>query len=382
MAGAARSKANSTFGVVRQLFEGIVRTLGPSGQAGVLSGPAGLAAGLLGRPGDVAGPDLLPLLHSLYWLTADLGATQPLLVSVDDAHRADSASLRYLEYLARRLDELPVAVVVASRPPEPHDDPDPLARIRAQPNSQVILPSPLTEDAVARLVADSLDGPADAKFSHACHEATGGNPFLVHHLLATLQEDGVVSSAAFTPAVFTAAPNAVKRATQIRLGSLPPEAARLAEAVAVLGDDARLAMAAKLAELDHDPAATASDRLAAVGILRSGQPAAPPERIEDLEVAVKEAGSGLGRPLPQDAEGGLTNGRACRRAGRVAEAGIGRSGTRRQRSSGVIHFARAEAVGQGGAARLVGRWGPFVDVGSCRYRERRGPDALARHRAG
>ena len=48
----------------------------------------------------------------------------------------------------------------------------------------------------------------------------------------------------------------------------------------------------------------------------AGQQAEPPEQIEELEVAVNEAGSGLRRLLPQDAEGGFQT------AGRVAEAGI------------------------------------------------------------
>jgi ATP/maltotriose-dependent transcriptional regulator MalT len=52
------------------------------------------------------------------------------------------------------------------------------------------------------------------------------------------------------------------------------EAARLAEAVAVLGDDTQLVMAAALAETDVSLAATASDQLAAVGVLRPSRPLA------------------------------------------------------------------------------------------------------------
>jgi hypothetical protein len=47
----------------------------------------------------------------------------------------------------------------------------------------------------------------------------------------------------------------------------------------------------------------------------AGQPAAPPEQVEVLEVAVNEARGSLRRPLPQDAEGGLPDRGARRRGG-------------------------------------------------------------------
>src|SRR6266496_6477234 len=62
--------------------------------------------------------DALPILHGLYWLCANLGRRSPLLLCIDDAHWADQASLRFLHYLGRRLEELPIAVVAAARPAE------------------------------------------------------------------------------------------------------------------------------------------------------------------------------------------------------------------------------------------------------------------------
>ena len=59
------------------------------------------------------------LVHGLYWLTSNLADAQPLLVTVDDAHSADVASLRWLIYLARRLTGMPLALVLAARTAEP-----------------------------------------------------------------------------------------------------------------------------------------------------------------------------------------------------------------------------------------------------------------------
>ena len=56
-----------------------------------------------------AGPtDEFALLHSLYWFTLNLAEERPLVLIVDDVHWADDPSLRFLLYLAQRLQGLPV----------------------------------------------------------------------------------------------------------------------------------------------------------------------------------------------------------------------------------------------------------------------------------
>ena len=43
-------------------------------------------------------------LHGLYWFCAQLSERAPLLLAIDDADRADQASLRFLAHLAPRLE--------------------------------------------------------------------------------------------------------------------------------------------------------------------------------------------------------------------------------------------------------------------------------------
>src|SRR5688500_14225960 len=94
------------FGVVRQLFELPLAEASELERGDLLEGAAGVAAGLLGLPGAPP-PDGPPasgvdpsfaVFHGLYWLCANLTATGPLCVVVDDAHWADAASLRYLAF--------------------------------------------------------------------------------------------------------------------------------------------------------------------------------------------------------------------------------------------------------------------------------------------
>jgi hypothetical protein len=56
------------------------------------------------------------VLHGLFWLLADRAADEPLLLAIDDAQWADETSMAWLRYAARRVPELPVAVLVATRP--------------------------------------------------------------------------------------------------------------------------------------------------------------------------------------------------------------------------------------------------------------------------
>jgi hypothetical protein len=75
-------------------------------------------------------------------------ADGPLLLSVDDLQLCDRSSLRFLSYLSRRLDGLPVVVLGGYRTAgEPPGDAT-IADLVQDPATEVIEPQPLTVDAV------------------------------------------------------------------------------------------------------------------------------------------------------------------------------------------------------------------------------------------
>src|ERR687898_606293 len=124
------------FGVVRQLLEAEIRGSAPDRLEQLLTGAAGMARGVFdAEPDPVAANDVSHAqLNGLFWLTVNLSEQEPLLLVVDDAHWADAPSLRFLAVLARRLEDLPVAVAVGARPAEPdaeQDLLDALALVRA-----------------------------------------------------------------------------------------------------------------------------------------------------------------------------------------------------------------------------------------------------------
>jgi DNA-binding CsgD family transcriptional regulator len=265
------------YGLVRQLFEAPVVAASPSERAGLLGGAAGRTAALfnVAEPGgDVSAALSDPsfaILHGLYWLCANLGQRSPLLLCIDDAHWADQASLRFLHYLGRRLEELPIAIVAATRPTESPEVSPALAALAAEPSTELLALAPLSERAVAELVRLGLDAEVDAAFASACYQATGGVPFLVRELLRTITEQGIKPSASAGPLVTALAPRAVSQWIVLRLRQLSAAARSLARATAVLGE-ADFRLAAALAEVDPGPAATGADELAAAGILEEDRP--------------------------------------------------------------------------------------------------------------
>jgi predicted ATPase len=106
------------FGVVRQLLEPVISK--EPGRAGLFAGGAGPAARLF-EPDErrSAGADIgFEALHSLYWLVVNIADRAPVLVLVDDCQWADRDSLRFLAYLAERIEGLPVAMLLTGRPPD------------------------------------------------------------------------------------------------------------------------------------------------------------------------------------------------------------------------------------------------------------------------
>jgi class 3 adenylate cyclase/tetratricopeptide (TPR) repeat protein len=263
------------FGVVRQLFEAVLVGASGAGRAELLAGVAAIVEPIFGGHGDVGpspGQDAaFAAQHGLYWLAANLAARAPVLLCVDDAQWADPASLRWLVYLARRLEGVPVAVVVAVRSGETDGSTELLEAVRSEA-SETVVPRPLTEAASASVVRAALGSSADAIFCRACHETTEGNPFLLSELVSALARGDVEASAAGARRVRQLGPSAVARSVLLRLSRLPTEATTLARAVAVLDTDADVHLAAAVAGIDAARAVAAAESLVRSQILAAGEP--------------------------------------------------------------------------------------------------------------
>lgn len=230
-----------------------------------LVGSAAMARGVF-APGTTDGvtADPIAILHGLAWLAFEAAEHEPLLLLVDDAHWADEPSLRFLHYLGRRVEDQPIAMVLALRPGEP-SAPEELRAVVDGERTTLLRPVGLSRDGVARIVASEL-GSAPPALVDRWHAATRGNPFYLTEL-AREQREGDAQPA---PAD-TRVPEAVRRSIVRRLRSLGDDAVRVATATAVLGDGCALATAAAVAELDARAATAAASRLTEARILQPGE---------------------------------------------------------------------------------------------------------------
>ena len=282
-AGGGELERDFAFGVVRQLFERPLRALTPAERTTVLDGAARPAAAVLGLDGehdrDVSSSPF-EVVHALYWMCANLAERGPLLLAIDDLHWADAPSLRFLAYLARRIQDVPLVALVASRPAQDTDRAQLIEAITMTPEVRTIHLSPLSEAAVTAVVNANLGREADRELVRSCWEATGGNPFLCNTLASTIAEQGLEA-----PGVdnLGSAAETVARLVVGRLGHLPDDAGALVKAVAILGTNADLRHAAALSALDDRAAAAAADALVAQGILSVGR------RLEFVHPLVRAA---------------------------------------------------------------------------------------------
>ena len=272
-ARAGELEGSFPFGVVRQLFEGVVAD--PEQAERVLGGAAASSRAVLAAPdldGQTLGSTSFAVLHGLYWLALNLAEERPLVLAIDDLHWVDRPSLRFLAYLVRRLEGAPVLVAATLRTAEPGMDPALLAEMAQDPMTVPLRPRPLSGDAVAELSADVLGAGATAGFLDACRRATGGNPLLLRQLLAALAADGVTPTDDQVETVREIAPRAVSRTVLSRLARGSADAFAVARAVAVLGESAGLQAVAALAELDETQAAEATGELVRAELLRPEPP--------------------------------------------------------------------------------------------------------------
>jgi class 3 adenylate cyclase/DNA-binding CsgD family transcriptional regulator len=275
-ARAGELEGDFAFGIVRQLFEPALAAAPSEVRGELFSGAAELAAplfALAGAPGDGAAPeDSFTMLHGLYWLAANFALRQPTMLVVDDLHWADEPSLRWLSYLAHRLEGLPLLLLVGSRPPEQAQTPTLVAEILADPLATVIRPAALGERSAVTLAQELFGIDPDTEFAAVLCRVSGGNPLYLAAVLDTVAREEIEPTAANAHRLLALAGDAVSRGVGLRLSRLAAEAIALVRAAAILGDGADLRHAAALAELEVETAGRAASQLVDSDLLRHENP--------------------------------------------------------------------------------------------------------------
>ena len=155
--------------------------------------------------------------HEIFAVVLAALRAPPRVLVVEDLHWGDEATLDLVRFLARRIEALPLLLVLSYR-----DDLGPghplspvLGDLVSTPDARRLQLAPLSRAAVAELVGTNGPDPADV------HARTGGNPFFVSQIVA--QPDSPL-------------PESVRDAVIARTATLAPPARRVLELLSVAPD--------------------------------------------------------------------------------------------------------------------------------------------------
>jgi len=253
------------FGLVRQLYESVVQGFEESERDTLLEGATAVFG--VGR-GDGAGQDpSYRVLLGLYWLVAELAQASPLLVAVDDVQWADSPSLRHLLYLGRRLEGLPIALVVAERSGEGSL---PFIEELRDTASLRVEPAPLSVKGVAELIRRAFGESPSPDFAAACLRQTGGYPLYLKETALALHEKDMRPDDSAVSELGRIEAEGVGRHVWRRVESVDPAAGLVVGAICVLGEGARRGRITQLSEVPADRVVEIIDGLIAREVLREG----------------------------------------------------------------------------------------------------------------
>ncbi len=207
---------------------------------------APMLAALFDGDDPLLDPDGLATLRAApeqrFWLLRDLqqlleraALDSPLLISIDDAQWLDSGTVAAIRTLPMRLMGLPIAWVIALRPPR-ESTPLVAALERAKRDGACTIDlGPLDDDAVARMATDVLAAQPDQAILNQLAEADG-SPFLVVETLLGLQEEaGIRIVDGRAELIDGQLPRRLHQKMRERLGRLSDEANEAVTVAASLG---------------------------------------------------------------------------------------------------------------------------------------------------
>ncbi|HRV90908.1 MAG TPA: protein kinase [Anaerolineae bacterium] len=201
--------------------------------------------------------------------------TRPLLIAVEDVQWVDPSTLELLAYLAQRMPQAPVLLVLSLRPEEV-DAKVPVAALwhdwQRGEIAQAIMLEPLTPGQIADFLKTALGQKSLPQWIiDNFQQATGGNPLFIEETLKALAAEGQVgewigpkmSQLNNLSGMMLQLPQNVLDLAERRLQLLTEEDRSILTAAAVLGPEFPFALLEAVTQMDEDDLLDAIDRLLA-----------------------------------------------------------------------------------------------------------------------
>ncbi|HET9344384.1 MAG TPA: AAA family ATPase [Candidatus Limnocylindrales bacterium] len=190
-ARAAGAEVNLSLSVLTDLLEAHLQTVLPEVPA---PQRRALEVALLVADDSGRGPDPRALFAGALTVVRALARQRPLVLAVDDAQWVDPESAEILEFVVRRLADLPVAVITTWRTPSPPAPAAPSARAlrieRALDRAPIRLSvGPMSPGALHSLLRTRTSLDVNRRSLRQIHETSGGNPFYALELARAAERD-------------------------------------------------------------------------------------------------------------------------------------------------------------------------------------------------
>jgi tetratricopeptide (TPR) repeat protein len=153
---------------------------------------------------------------------------RPLLLIVDDFHEADDASWLMLRFIAKRLRDAPLMIVVIYRETETSSTQVGVCAELCRVGLRLSLRG-LSESEAREIVLKGSGGIVNSSFASVLHHATGGNPFFITEVMRVLR------SADDARGGGVPIPDSIRISIKSRLGALPAPVGSTLAAAAVIG---------------------------------------------------------------------------------------------------------------------------------------------------
>ncbi|MCI4317450.1 MAG: AAA family ATPase [Thermoplasmata archaeon] len=223
----------------------------------------------LSPPGETTDAHRARLFSSLSDTFLHLAEEAPTLLVLEDIHRADDASIEFLEYLGPQLEHRPLWVVATTLPVSALSENrrSAIERLRRAAETDSITIRPFTAGEVEQFVRTlKSDRPVDMEDITRWHSQTGGNPLFIEQLLRTRRTIGGAGVAG--PEGSAGAPRDIAQYLARQLPLLAEDELRVMTVGAILGREFPFQLLLRASGEDEERLSEIVERLVARGILR------------------------------------------------------------------------------------------------------------------